>query len=381
MRTLAAALAVLAAAPAPARACGGCFQPPDSISSVTDHRMVIALSDQQTTLWDQIQYDGKPADFVWVLPTPTPADVQLAAGSFFDTLEQGTAPRVIGPARGGGGGGGCSFGCGADEAAGAPDDMDSVTVYHTGSVGPYETATVGSQDPTALLNWLTDHGYAVPDAAKPIIAWYVDEGWVFNALRLKPDAETTQMSPVKVVFPGLAPTFPLRMVAAGAGDQLGILLWVIADQRYMAMNYDTVAIDESRLRWSTIDNRSNYRELFAETIAEHGNGAFVVEFAGPFYQGDFPAAAADDVKTALIGQPSSPWLTRLRTSLAPSLLDRDLTLTPSPSGESVSNYHYVSSAQVQQAPLGALSGARSPTALAALGLVAAWALLRRRARR
>jgi hypothetical protein len=381
MRTLALATALAAiTAPTPARACGGCFQPPDSVSSVTDHRMVIALSNQQTTLWDQIRYTGSPGDFVWVLPTPQPADVQLAAPEFFDTLEQNTAPVIYGPPRAQPSGGGVGFGCGSAGSAGPAPENENVTVYHQGQVGPYETATVGSADPQALTRWLNDHGYAVPDALKPTIAWYVGQGWVFNALRLKPDASTSQMRPVRVIFPGLAATFPLRMVAAGATEQLGILLWVIADQRYRAGSYDTVTIDDKRLIWSTGSNRSNYREIFAATIAEHPAGAFVTEYSDRFDKTYFPAAAMDDVLTAGAGQGSTIRLTRLRTSLSPSLLTRDLTLVPDASNAAVGNIHQLSQDQQQSQPF-AVRERRSRTVAGALALLLVVALARRRLRR
>jgi len=67
-----------------ADACGGCFAPSDTVTSVDAHRMVISLSPNSTTLWDQIRYSGRPADFVWVLPVPTSdARVELADDAFF----------------------------------------------------------------------------------------------------------------------------------------------------------------------------------------------------------------------------------------------------------------------------------------------------------
>ena len=46
-----------------ARACGGCFAPPGAAQVVTDHRMVLSLSERQTVLWDQFQYSGAPEEF------------------------------------------------------------------------------------------------------------------------------------------------------------------------------------------------------------------------------------------------------------------------------------------------------------------------------
>jgi hypothetical protein len=61
----------LALSLAPARdaaACGGCFHVPGESTQVASHRMVISISQTQSTLWDQIQYSGSPSTFAWVLP-------------------------------------------------------------------------------------------------------------------------------------------------------------------------------------------------------------------------------------------------------------------------------------------------------------------------
>ena len=51
-----------------ALACGGCFAPPENPTVVTDHRMILSVSKAQTTLYDQIRYQGDPGSFAWVLP-------------------------------------------------------------------------------------------------------------------------------------------------------------------------------------------------------------------------------------------------------------------------------------------------------------------------
>ena len=56
------------ASEADAHACGGCFNPPESPTVVTDHRMIFSISAVESTLYDQIQYTGAPESFGWVLP-------------------------------------------------------------------------------------------------------------------------------------------------------------------------------------------------------------------------------------------------------------------------------------------------------------------------
>ena len=190
------------------------------------------------------------------------------------------------------------------------------------------------------------------------------------------------MRPVRVSFPGLAATFPLRMVAAGAASNLGIVLWVIADQRYAAMNYDTTTIDESKLRWSNASNKSNYRQVFEQTIAAHGGRALVTEYAQPFYRGALPGDAAGDVTVAMVGQGATVTLTRLRTSISPRLLDQDLILVPSETNAQVSNQHFLRAEQLTSDPVSSTRGGdRLPMAFAALSVLAALVVRRRRVAR
>jgi hypothetical protein len=77
-------------------ACGGCFSAATFTTTtatgsktaqvLTDHRMVLSLSSERTTLWDQIRDAGSPDDFPWVLPVAPDADLEigLADNAFVD---------------------------------------------------------------------------------------------------------------------------------------------------------------------------------------------------------------------------------------------------------------------------------------------------------
>ncbi|MEO6573649.1 MAG: DUF2330 domain-containing protein, partial [Polyangiaceae bacterium] len=82
-----------------ARACGGCFTTPESDSVVTDHRMILSISPQQTTLYDQIRYAGSPTSFAWVLPISGEATVGLSSDLVFAELDQRTQTQVLPPPR------------------------------------------------------------------------------------------------------------------------------------------------------------------------------------------------------------------------------------------------------------------------------------------
>src|SRR4051794_35014133 len=94
----------------PAEACGGCFSPPAPQSErtvVTDHRMALSVSPEQTVLWDQIRYAGDPREFAWVLPVRAGAKVEVSNDEWFTALDASTQPLVYEPQYYGG-----AYGCG-----------------------------------------------------------------------------------------------------------------------------------------------------------------------------------------------------------------------------------------------------------------------------
>src|SRR5262245_25055084 len=250
-----------------AHACGGCFVPDTDNTVVTGHRMALAVSLDQSVLWDQIEYDGDPTEFSWVLPVMPGARLEIATDAWFEVLDAGTsmvigAPNITCSPPGGWDEGGYgeyydddysrrddSFGCGCGDMERAPasEDMGAsggpsgangttagpggneppppppdVTVVHQGTVGPYETVTLSADIPGVLDDWLAEHGYNVPPDIQPVIDAYVAEGFDFIAMRLVPGTRVRAMKPVRVITPGASVALPLRMVAAGTGAKTAL---------------------------------------------------------------------------------------------------------------------------------------------------------------
>ena len=269
-----------------AKACGGCFHPAVDSTVVTGHRMALSISPEQTILWDQIQYDGEPSEFAWVLPVKPGAYIQVASNAFFETLEAATVSNIVQAqvscADSGGG-----IGCGSADMSGrALSDNEaggggpSVQVLHRGTVGPYFTETVSTMVPGALNDWLVNAGYKVDPSTQPIIDAYVAEGFDFIALKLQPDKGIREMKPVRVVTKGANPSLPLRMVAIGTGANVAITLYVIAEGRWEAENFANVAVPRDLLAWDFASSQSNYPELRKQTLAGTANGkSWLTSFA------------------------------------------------------------------------------------------------------
>jgi len=366
-----------------AKACGGCFhEPNENDSPVTAHRMIISVSPTQSTLYDQIQYVGSPSSFAWVLPIHGTVDVGLSADVVFGTLDTLTQTQVLQPQAN------CPAAptCGdtfnaAPQAGAASADAGAggVTVLKQQVVGPYATVQLAATDPMALNTWLTQNGYLVPSSVQPIVAAYVNEGFGFLALKLVPGANVQSMRPVRVTTPGAGVDLPLRMVAAGTGATVGITLWVLSDGRYEPQNFPWFHIDDSQIVWDWSTTSSNYKTLRAQNEQSLGGRGWEVEsslslsqynvtnvvlnggasFGGP---GGAPAAndyeaatlpdggagtadqaRMDDMATLFAGiTMPNVRVTRLRSDLAHSALDQDLTLQASMDQSELSNIRTVS---------------------------------------
>lgn len=279
---LLAAASILVSGP-DARACGGCFVPPKQVTVVTDHRMAFSISPQQSVLWDQVEYSGAPQDFAWVLPVMPGTQIQLSHDAFFAALDALTDPVINAPplqCKPAAGGFACSSSSnGASFAASAAGGSTGVQVLGQSVIGPYDTATIHSTDPNALEAWLTANSYDIPDAIQPVIAAYVAQGFDFIAMRLAPGQGVQAMQPVRVVFPGASLTLPLRMVAAGVGDQVGLTLYVISEGRYEAQNFPNATFDDSKLVWLSAQSISNYEPLAEGIMQQDGGKTWLTEYS------------------------------------------------------------------------------------------------------
>jgi hypothetical protein len=281
----------LVLAPRPAAACGGCFGPPAQPTLVTGHRMAFAISETQTVLWDQFQYQGEPEDFSWVLPVRPGAYVEVADDAWLAALDAFTSPVVVPPAlscASPSSGSGC--GCASVDAElassgrgveGSDNGQPGVQVVRRERVGPYDTVVLRSEDPDALTDWLIVNGYSIPDEIRPVIDAYVDEGNDFLALRLAPSVEVEQMEPVRVITPGGDYLLPLRMVAAGVGSYVDIKLFVIAEGRYTMPDMAEVAVDERKLEYDFANNSHNYFALRQAALAQNAGKSAIVSYARP----------------------------------------------------------------------------------------------------
>jgi hypothetical protein len=257
-----------------ASACGGCFIPTENPTVVTDHRMILTVSKEQSTLYDQIKYSGNPSSFAWVLPISGTVEVGLSADVVFQALDGMTQTQITPPPQNCPPAPNCGSRGGLNSpSAGASESDDGVTVTKREVVGPYESVQLKATDPAALQNWLAQNNFNVPADVKPVVDKYVTEKFDFLALKLIPGKTVQDMRPVRVTTKGASAVLPLRMVAAGTGPVVGISLWVVAEGRYEPQNFPSFTIATDEIAWDWTQSKSNYTELRAKkTLESNGRG-------------------------------------------------------------------------------------------------------------
>src|SRR5579871_5169990 len=91
------ALAVAVVGEKEASACGGCVIPPEVVTVITDEKMMLSISKDQTTLYDEITYSGSPSSFAWILPIRGTVTVGLSGDLLFKTIDLLTQTTVNPP--------------------------------------------------------------------------------------------------------------------------------------------------------------------------------------------------------------------------------------------------------------------------------------------
>ena len=169
-----------------------------------------------------------------------------------------------------------------------------VTVYSQAVVGPYETAIVGSESSESLLGWLEENGYSVPAEIIPVIDQYTAEGMNFAVLRLAPGETVQRMQPVRVSTPGTNVAFPLRMVAAGITDSVGLELYVIGEGRYRVAGFENATVGPGEIIYDWATASYNYDALAAEALLLNEGRVWLTEYAGEPDHDAAPATTPND---------------------------------------------------------------------------------------
>jgi hypothetical protein len=330
------AMAVGLVAPRGVEACG-CFTPPvppptemekEYAVNQQSEQIVFEVRDGKTTAHILIRYEGSPETFAWLLPVPTPPELDLSDTMAFGVLNLATFPEVTvverslcpeveyfcqagGSSGGSFGGGGCGLSDDSPSASdpfvldpavtdgGLPADASTasppagVEVLDRSVIGSYDTLTFLAEDGTLALEWLQEEGFIVNETTLPFIEPCIEAGMVMVAVRLVPDADTSAIRPLKVTYDSPVPMIPLKITAVAAEPEMGVTAYIFADRPHIPMNRPLVTIPEGALSVDA-NGRINYPMALSRAVDDAGGDGFIVEYVGPPPGVDDPTGCCSD---------------------------------------------------------------------------------------
>jgi hypothetical protein len=325
---------VFLALPGDALACGGFFCQNIPIDQNAERIIFTQNKDGTISAIIQIQYTGSAPDFSWILPLPSAIgaeDIEVPddAMAAFLELEAATSPVFIPPPFPE-----CATRQIGDMEFAAVAESD-VQIFATGEVGPYGFDVIGSEDPNALVSWLRENEYTVTEEMEPLIDVYVEEHFVFLAMRLLPDQDANAVQPIKVTYESDQPMIPLRLTAVAANPDMAVIVWIYADKQAVPTNYAHMEIADEDLTFFVFGG-SNYRQLMGDRANEYGGQAFITEYAAPSHE----LTVVHPLLQSLASR--YPYLTRLNTVISPEEMTVDPIFEYDPQRKDVSNVHDLS---------------------------------------
>jgi len=250
--------------PTPAHACGGFFcSSANPVNQAAEQIVFSQNADGTVTAVIEIQYEGPSTHFAWLLPVAGTPKVEVSSAQAFTALRQVSDPQYNlqtvfedGCAQPGFSGGiqAPSAAAGSGGTSAGDGLSGGVQVVASGAIGPYdwEAISVKPDLPDAAqvaVDWLKANDYDVGPIGPDVLRPYLEDGINLLAIRLQKGASTGSIRPVMVTYESAVPAIPIRPTAVAATDDMGVLVWVLANNRAIPSNYKALELNEALINW------------------------------------------------------------------------------------------------------------------------------------
>ena len=331
-----------------AMACGGLapsFESAEPVDQSAERILFEVEPSGRITATVDVRYEGNPSAFAWLIPVSEAPDmIDVAPQNALEALDAATRREILYPnvetcpeprQNTGSRAGGCgvpftvpadAFDEGGFEVEPSVRGQELVRSTPLGIVGPFDAELIEANEVSALSDWLSDNGYQVTEAIVPILEDYLQMGFSFLGVQLTPEVGVQDIQPLMFSCPAGAPTIPLKLTAIAAEPDMGVLVFIAAEERYRSMNFRTLDIPQERVHADPFSGRNNYFALVSKLIDEQGGQAFVTEFANTT-ENVFLERGTSDWASDLLER--NAYLTRLYTRLSPEDMNDDPVFAPS----------------------------------------------------
>src|SRR5690606_32019385 len=154
------------------------------------------------------------------------------------------------------------------------------SVVFQDTVGAFEIAVLEGGTIDEVMTWLADNDYQQDPAAMPVLGEYLDEGFLFAAIKLTHDAGTDTLHQITLKMNTDEAWVPLRLTAIAATQDMDVRTFFFGKERVVPTNYRHVEVNPLKIDWMNF--AANYKEVVTLAVdAENADGnAFVTEYAG-----------------------------------------------------------------------------------------------------
>jgi hypothetical protein len=269
------------AAITPAFACGGFFCNASQPVNQNAERIVFAHDQGKIHMHVQINYQGPPVDFGWILPVPEDVTTDLSSQAFFVALDRLYTPSFFLNLESEGD---CNFdqlegvSLGRDFGIAVPSPNETAQVLSREEVGPYDRVILKAPSIEALRTWLDENQFAIPETIDEKLAPYIELGSAFVLIKLLANRDSGDIVPLYLTYSGSRPSIPLKPTGVAATNDMGVIVNVFDQHRAIPVNYRHVQINEVLINWGA--GGANYTDVVSQAVDEAGGKAFVTDFAG-----------------------------------------------------------------------------------------------------
>ncbi|MDH3728743.1 MAG: DUF2330 domain-containing protein, partial [Myxococcales bacterium] len=117
-----------------------------------------------------------------------------------------------------------------------------------------------------------------PNDISELLGSYLQDAMNLLAFRLTKGNATGTIRPIWITYASSQPMIPIRPTAVAANDDMGVMVWVLGNDRAVAVNYRSLVLNEALIDWTT--GGSNYNQVVIAAANEAGGQGFVTERAG-----------------------------------------------------------------------------------------------------
>ena len=222
------------------------FTPPEEELNGTGQRAFIAYNPQtqRVDLVPSIDLTGEASEFAIVIPTPSIPKLDTVDQQIFWDLNDLTRPVTRwrgGGWRGGGGGLGCASDNDDDDDDFATAEDAGVTVISEQEVGAFDTVILTATNPRALTDWLDNHGYHHSIEDNAILQSYIDQRWIFTAMRLGTQSRggrrmraqffDATVDPILLTYRADRLIYPLRLSSISAREGADVTVYILTSDK------------------------------------------------------------------------------------------------------------------------------------------------------